>query len=551
MHAGPVILFVDDQPERHEWFVAQLDDLARRQPGLGMAIDVIYAQSGPEALELLARTERPIGVAVVDLDFSKLPPDKALLGPDARREGLDIARRLLARAPALAIFLFTLSEGELEADEPQIHVVPADALIRRNIVNVALELLAQRDALERDRQLEHGLPPSLEGEPGLDTLRRLARSHVPLLLLGEPGTGKTELAAWLHAASARRGRFEKVDCAQWPGGDPSLMKAALFGQVKGVVVGAMERQGACDHARDGSLFLDEIGELPRELQGMLLRALDPPYEFCPLGAEDKPRRASFRLLSATNRSLDDLAAGMRRDLYHRLGAAHAITLLPLRERPGDVGWFCHQELARINAERARCELPRLHLDEAAVRALEEHPWPGNARELRLALETAAALVGDGTVLRHDHVARTSTPSSAPSSVASPAAIATPVAAAPALALSVGEPLDRVARRYLVSCWWHAGCDVTSAARLASTGRSSAWRAVRAAGLELLTRLRRGSDERSAALELGYPAEAAARLCAGTEDYLRHLRGRTIDVTAKADELGVPPEMLAALLAAPA
>src|SRR5262245_1720667 len=108
------ILFVDDQPERFDWFCEQLDELARRDPGFGISrADVIYAQTGPEALEVIDRSEPRILVAVVDLDFSRLPPEKPLLGPDARREGLDIARRLCAHTPSLPVFLFTLAEGEL------------------------------------------------------------------------------------------------------------------------------------------------------------------------------------------------------------------------------------------------------------------------------------------------------------------------------------------------------------------------------------------------------------------------------------------------------
>jgi transcriptional regulator with PAS, ATPase and Fis domain len=288
--------------------------------------------------------------------------------------------------------------------------------------------------------------------------------------------------------------------------------------------------------------LDEVAELPIELQGTLLSTLDPPYEYSPLGAEDRPpRRASFRLVSATNKNLDAIDHKRRADLFDRLGAAHPIELMPLRDRPGDIAWFREAEMGRINAKRANDGLGHLVLDDAAARALEAAEWPGNARELRDTLERAAALAGDGSVLLSKHLPKHVRPRVAPP-------VRDSAREVPHFDLRLGEPLDGVVRRYLVACWSHAAYDTERAAEQVQVGRATLWRALRATGIELCGReLLHGEGPAEAAEALGISSEVASRLRRDAEDYLRGLHRRAVDVSVKAGELHVDRETLAALL----
>jgi len=516
------ILFVDDQPERCTAFRQQLEQLAPAVRGDLSASTVLYAQSGGEALDVLRDPESRVLVAIVDIDFSKLPVNKELMGPDARREGLDVARALRQQSPNLPLFLFTLSETDVMPADPFVHVVPFDSVVRQNVVSVVLAFLAERHA--GDVSAADDLPPSLRRAPGELALRKLARSDLPLLILGETGTGKTVLARWLHRASRRAGRFELVECTRWPtGADPNMMAADLFGQVRGAFTGALQsRTGACEAARDGTLFLDEIAELRPDLQAMLLRAIKEKV-IRRLG-ESQDRGVSFRLVSATNRPTADL----RQDLLHRIAAA-TFELPPLRERPEDIAWLAWRELAGINRERANRDHAQLWFDEEALRALEAHDWEGNGHALSQAIAHAAVLAGDARIIRAEHL---------PMHRSTPPPPLQPSAGA-AFAAELGTPLDDVVRCYLVACWIKCQFDAQRAADLAKVGRATLWRALRREGVDLL--------DSAGASAHGLSDGVIARLTTDVDTYLRKLASGSVDVAAKATELGVDPARLNRLL----
>jgi DNA-binding NtrC family response regulator len=357
------------------------------------------------------------------------------------------------------------------------------------------------------------------------------------VLLGGSGSGKTFLAEWLHRASGRRGRLEVVECTRWPaGGAPNFMTAALFGQLRNAFPGAAERRGACELATGGTLLLDEVADLRPELQGMLLRAMERRVIRRLGSSEDLG--VSFRLLSATNRPPEEL----RSDFYFRISAGDPIVLPPLRERPEDVAWLARKEIARLNAERAAAGEERLFLDGDALCALEGHEWPGNARELAQAIRNAAVLATGG-VISPQHLpaaVRARSPASAP---------VTP-ARGDEFSAGVGEKLDSVVRRYLLACWVRVDFDAPRAAELAGVGRATLWRTLRRTGLELLCRIALdGESLEAAAAAIGIPGPPAARLLQEIESYLRTIGKRELDVVAKAMELGIAPERLAAVLAA--
>jgi DNA-binding NtrC family response regulator len=214
-------------------------------------------------------------------------------------------------------------------------------------------------------------------------LARVAPQDVTVLLLGESGTGKDAAAVALHEASPRaQGPLMILDCGAVA---PGLLESELFGHERGAFTGAVApRLGAFREAHKGTLFLDEIGELPKDLQPKLLRALEA-REVRPLGGA-KLFPVDVRIIAATNRDLKlDVNRGLfREDLFYRLNVV-SLRMPALRERPEDVPLLA-THFWRLFTGDARAELP-----EEMLEPLLQHAWPGNVRELRNRMERAAAL----------------------------------------------------------------------------------------------------------------------------------------------------------------
>lgn len=218
--------------------------------------------------------------------------------------------------------------------------------------------------------------------------RRIAPRSIPVLIEGESGTGKELFARAIHDASPRRDKpFMAINCGAIPG---ELVESELFGHEKGSFTGAAAaRVGHFEAAHTGSIFLDEIGELPKEMQVKLLRTLQEG-EVKRIGATT-PRKVDVRIIAATNRNLiDEVAAGsFREDLFYRLAVA-VIKLPPLREREGDVSLLIDQFLDRINREsNNEPGYKQKKISAPARNLLLLHPWPGNIRELQNTLTRAA------------------------------------------------------------------------------------------------------------------------------------------------------------------
>jgi len=223
----------------------------------------------------------------------------------------------------------------------------------------------------------------------LDIAARVADSTISILVEGESGTGKELVAHYIHQKSNRADKpFVKVNCAAIP---EQLLESELFGHVRGAFTGALkDRQGRFEMADGGTIFLDEIGELPSSIQSKLLRVLQTK-DFERVG-ENITRKVDVRVISATNRNLDEALkeGNFREDLFYRLNGVR-IKLPSLRERPEDVPLLIHHFLKKISKERD------IKIGAEADKVLKAYRWSGNVRELENVIERAALLTANGVI----------------------------------------------------------------------------------------------------------------------------------------------------------
>ncbi len=219
----------------------------------------------------------------------------------------------------------------------------------------------------------------------------------PVLITGESGTGKELFAQAVHHGSARKLKpFVRINCAAIP---KDLLESELFGYEKGAFTGARTKgkAGKFELAHQGTVFLDEIGDLPLEMQPKLLRVLEDK-EFERVGG-NTPIHSEFRLIAATNQDLETLMSEgrFRKDLYYRLNVI-GLDIPPLRDRPSDIMSIAHHLLQRMGEELLRSDVA---ISERAAAALVRHDWPGNVRELSNVLERAISSTGGGAIHLHD------------------------------------------------------------------------------------------------------------------------------------------------------
>jgi DNA-binding NtrC family response regulator len=286
--------------------------------------------------------------------------------------------------------------------------------------------------------------------------RRVALRSVPVLIEGESGTGKELLARAIHRASPRRdGPLVVVNCGAIP---PDLAESELFGHKRGAFTGAAEdRAGHFEAASGGTVFLDEVGELPLTLQVKLLRVLEE-HHVVRIGTS-KPIPVDVRVIAATNLNLlhEIAARRFREDLFYRLAVA-LMRLPSLRERPGDVGYLLDRLLGQVNLESER-EPGFVHkkLSAGARSLLLRHPWPGNVRELLNTLRRAAVW-SEGATIEASDVRE--------ALLVGPTQANTDVLGRPlGDGLNLPELMDIVARHYLERAMKEAGGNKTKAAEL--------------------------------------------------------------------------------------
>jgi NtrC-family two-component system response regulator AlgB len=339
------------------------------------------------------------GVESAAKSARRAPPDLALV--DLRLgsgSGVDLTRTLLAETPATRVVIMTayatidsaveaMRAGAVDYLPKPFHPAQVLHTVEKVLSSAVLEG-ALAEALRDDprRRSSRFETKSAAVQSALDIAERVAPTDATVLLLGETGTGKGVLARHIHSLSPRRSRpFVTFNCAA---ASVSLIETELFGHAKGAFTGAdAARAGHIEAASTGTLFLDEIGDLPREVQGKLLRLLEE-HEYVRVG-DTEPRRSEARVLAATHRDLRaDVAKGVfRDDLFFRLNVV-SLKLPALRERREDLDALCRGILSDLAAQHRR---PTLIVTPAAARALAAYAWPGNLRELVNVLERAVIL----------------------------------------------------------------------------------------------------------------------------------------------------------------
>ena len=369
------ILIVDDDEALRESL-----ELVLRAEGYA----VVTANSGEAALSRIE--EHPVDVVLCDLRMPGI-------------DGFELMPQIVRHLPGVPIVLMSAYGTEDLAVEAMRRGAydylakpfePNEVLLTLKKAYEREKLRKANQLLQRDVRRVLGDRPIVAASKGmielLEMLERTAAYKTTALLTGESGTGKEVLARAIHAQSPRRREaFVAVNCGAIP---DNLLESELFGHAKGAFTGAgRARRGLFAEAHCGSLFLDEIGELPLALQVKLLRALQEE-EVRPLG-ETKAQQVDVRVIAATSRNLEqEVADGrFREDLYYRLNVMH-LQVPPLRERREDIPLLCDHFLEHFRTSLGK---PVRTITDDALDRLTSYSWPGNVRELENVIERAVIL----------------------------------------------------------------------------------------------------------------------------------------------------------------
>ncbi len=382
------LLLIDDE-------VANLQKLHRTFMD---TYDVHQAQSGAEALEILR--SQPVDAIITD---QKMPNMTGIEFLEAsQKEYPNLVRIVLTGYTEVDDLIAAINAGKVHKYitkpwEPEaLRMVVQEALEKVELIRenerLAGELKIANERLQTEnaillQEVEKGgvrreiVFRSVEMENILRLLRRVTATETTVLIQGETGTGKELIARFIHSESPRRGQlFIPVNCGAIP---RELVESEFFGHAKGAYTGAaQEKKGYFEMAGGGTIFLDEIGEAPPELQVKLLRVLQES-EIMPLGYS-RPKRVDVRIIASTNRDLRaEVEAGrFRQDLYFRI-SVFSVTIPPLRERTKDILPLADYFL-KYHATRLSRRAPSLRSDTRKL--LEAYAWPGNVRELQNEIE---------------------------------------------------------------------------------------------------------------------------------------------------------------------
>lgn len=413
------LLLIDDEPanlqKMHRTFVDQYN--------------VHLAQTGEEALQVLK--VHPVDAVITDQRMPRMSGIEFL--DAARKEKPDLVRIILTGYADVNDLIEAINASKVHKyitkpwEPDELRMAVREALEKRELQRenerLAAELQAANERLrteniilrrkaeleERARDIIYG---GAEMENILKLLRRVTGTETTVLIQGETGTGKELIARFIHNESNRRDRiFIPVNCSAIP---KELVESEFFGHAKGAFTGAsQEKKGFFEMADGGTIFLDEIGEAPPELQVKLLRVIQEG-EIMPLGYH-QPKKIDVRLIASTNKNLRaEVEAGcFRQDLYFRINV-FSVTIPPLRERTRDIlplaDFFLKQFSTKLNRKVGHFKLETRQM-------LETYNWPGNVRELQNEIERLVLLAEPekeiGPDLLSDHVRQRMRPSPPP------------------------------------------------------------------------------------------------------------------------------------------
>ena len=379
------ILVVDDEPSMR----TTLSILLKRE-----GYQVSQAGDGTEALKMLERGR-----------YDMVLTDLKMEGVD----GMELLRQVKSADPQAEVLIFTAYgtvTSAVEAmklgaydyigkpfDEEELLLKVSRALERKSLVKEVQDLRAE---LKGQHRMGEIIAASKEIKEVLTQVSQAAPTEATVLIEGESGTGKELIARAIHQGSPRRDRpFIPINCSSFP---ETLLESELFGYEKGAFTGADKgRKGLFEAAHQGTLLLDEIGDMPRPLQGKLLRVLQEG-EVRRLGST-APIKVQVRIVTATNKKTETLVAQgiLRDDLFYRLNVVR-IHIPPLRERHDDIVPLA-QHFLEIYRKRAQKEISGLAPE--TIQAMLNHPWPGNVRELENAVERGVILARSPSITKQD------------------------------------------------------------------------------------------------------------------------------------------------------
>ena len=377
------VLVIDDEPDIRELLELTL---------LRMGLDTATAGTVKDGL----------------LEIQNFKPDLCLTDmklPDGT--GFDIVRYIQREVPHIPVAVIT-AFGSMEAAVEALKAgaydfvsKPVDLTKLRDLVHTALKLSESNDmpAAVVVQDDVDSTTPIIGESPAIEVLKvtigKLARSQAPVFIHGESGTGKELVAKQIHELSPRSaGAFVPVNCGAIP---ESLMESEFFGHKKGSFTGAIEdKEGLFQAANHGTLFLDEVADLPLSMQVKLLRVIQEKAVKAVGGVEEVP--TDCRILSATHKNLEEEVekGNFRQDLYYRLNVIK-LDVPSLHERGDDILLLAEFFLGQISK---RWDLPKAQLSEQSINALSNYPFPGNVRELENILERACTLA-DGEFIEPD------------------------------------------------------------------------------------------------------------------------------------------------------
>ncbi|MGD1091795.1 MAG: sigma-54 dependent transcriptional regulator [Bryobacteraceae bacterium] len=441
----PIRVLVVDDDERERMLMAQMV--------AALGFTAVPAGDGEEALR--SHAAQPAAVIVTDLMMPRM-------------DGFELLKRLDAlgdRTPTIVLTGF----GSIQKAISVVHDLRAFWFLEKPVQSDILGALLDRAAAQKQmidetallsRQLSHqGVLGDMVGSSAVmrqvySLITQVAPTSASVLITGESGTGKELVARALHRLSPRAGGpFIAINCAALP---ETLMESELFGHEKGAFTGAVERHPGCfEQAKNGTVLLDEIADMPIGTQAKLLRVLEEGKVRRLGGNSDIP--VQVRIIAATNRAPETAIRDkhLREDLFYRLNVFH-IKLPPLRERTEDIPAICEAILSNLN-KKHECRVANIHPD--VLDDFLKAPWPGNVRQLRNVLERAVIVAGEGTILPKHLPSQSRAQSNAP------------LAATPApeqedsIRIRCGPQLSEVEQSYIELVLKHTANNRTRAAQI--------------------------------------------------------------------------------------